>query len=93
MVNSLLNYKILDCSELKAFADDKIKVLKMMIFVFGRVNNFVGKGKNAAYQDFLLFPKCFPMAFLPRIVKNQDCVVKWLAKKELCSVYCITSVS
>ena len=24
-----------------------------------RVENFVGKGENAGYQHFLLFPKCF----------------------------------
>ena len=47
---------ILDRSNLKAFADDKIKVLKMMIFLFDRVENIVGKGENAGYQHFLLFP-------------------------------------
>ena len=46
-LNSLPNDKILDWSKLKAFADDKIKVLKMMVFVFDRVENIVGKGENA----------------------------------------------
>ena len=60
-LNSLSNNKILDWSNLKAFADNKIKVLKLKNFVFDRVENIVGKGKNAAYQHFLLFPKipCF----------------------------------
>ena len=31
----------------------------MVIFVFDRVENIVGKGENAGYQQFLLFPKCF----------------------------------
>ena len=29
-------------------------------FVLGRVENIVGKGENAGYQHFLLFPQCFP---------------------------------
>ena len=57
------NDKILDCSTLKAFADDKIKVLKMKIFVIDRVENIVGKGENAGYRYFLLFPQCFQRAF------------------------------
>ena len=28
-------------------------------FVFHRVENIVGKGENAGYQHFLLFPQCF----------------------------------
>ena len=40
----------------------------MMISLFDRVENTVGKGENAAFQHFLLFPKCFPkpFIFLPR---------------------------
>ena len=30
-----------------------------MIYVFDRVENIVGKGENAGYQHFLLFPQCF----------------------------------
>ena len=41
-----------------------MKVAKIMIFVFDRVGNILGKGKNADYQHFLLFPQCFPKAFL-----------------------------
>ena len=68
MLNSLPNDKILDWSKLKTFADDKIEVLKMVIFVFDRVENIVGKGENAGYQYFLLFPQCFQGAFNPGIV-------------------------
>ena len=39
---------------MEAFAEDK--VLKTVIFVFDRVENIVGKGENAGYQHFLLFP-------------------------------------
>ena len=54
--------KILDWSKFKAFADNKIKVLKKIIFVFERVENIEGKGENAGYQHFLLFPHCFQYA-------------------------------
>ena len=47
-------------SQLKAFADDTLKIMKMIIFLFDRVENTVGKGENAGYQHFLIFPRCFP---------------------------------
>ena len=58
-LNSLQNNKILDWSKLKAFADDKINVLKTLNIKLGRVENIVGKGENAGYQHFLLSPQCF----------------------------------
>ena len=54
--NSLPNDKILDWSNLKAFADDKINVTENLKFVLGRTENIMGKGENAGYQHFLLFP-------------------------------------
>ena len=59
MVNFLPNDKILDLSKLKAFAEDKISVTQKLKFKLGRVENNVGKGENAGYQHFLLFPQCF----------------------------------
>ena len=56
----LPNDKILARSKLKAFADDKTDVVKMMISLLDRVENMVEKGENAGYQHFLLFPQCFP---------------------------------
>ena len=41
----------------------------MMIFVFDRGENIVGKGENAGYQHFLLFPQCFQRAFNPGLFK------------------------
>ena len=58
-VNSLPNDKFLDRSKLKSFADDKINMIEKLKFVLGRVENIVGKGENAVYQHFLLFPQCF----------------------------------
>ena len=45
--------------KLKAFADDKLHV-KMMISLFDMLENTVGKGENAGYHYFLLFPQFFP---------------------------------
>ena len=58
--NPLPNEKILDMTKLKAFADNKSKGAKMMISLFDRAENTVGKGENAGYQHVLLFPQCFP---------------------------------
>ena len=58
-INSLPHNKILDWSKLKAFADDKLNATEKLKFVLGRVEKIVGKGENAGYQHFLLFPQCF----------------------------------
>ena len=68
---------------MKAFADDKFYIAKMMTSVFDRVKkhcgkrtffdrvkNIVGKGENAGYQHFLLFPKCFKKLSLSGLLKN-----------------------
>ena len=57
-VNSLPNNKSLDWFKLKAFADDKLIVAKMMISSCDRVENIVGRVENAGYLHFLL-PQCF----------------------------------
>ena len=57
--NSLPNNNFLDWSNLKTIADNKIKVTQKLKFGLGRVENIVGKGENAGYQHFLLFPQCF----------------------------------
>ena len=43
----------------KAFVDDKINVTIKLKFVSESIENILGKGKNAGYQHFFLFPKCF----------------------------------
>ena len=55
--NPLPNKKILDVT--KAFAGDKLNIANMKIFPFHGIENTVGKGENAGYQHFLLFPQCF----------------------------------
>ena len=55
-------YKILDWIKLKAFADNKLKVAKMIIFVFGSVENIVGKQENAGYSILSFFHNVFKKA-------------------------------
>ena len=74
-VNSLPNDKILDLTKLKAFADDKLNVTKMTVFLFNREEN-CGKRRKCWLPEFSLFPTVFSKAFFPRVVKSQDCVVK-----------------
>ena len=74
--NSLPEDTILDWSKFKAFADDKIKVAKMMIFVLDGVENIVGKGENAGYWHFIIFPQFFQKASFLVVVKSRDCMVK-----------------
>ena len=58
-LNSLPNDKVLDCSKLKAFADDKTSMDEELNLLWERVEIVVGKGENAGNQHFLLLPQCF----------------------------------
>ena len=64
---------ILDWTKFKAFADDKLNAVKEIISVFHRVENIEGKGENAGYQHFLLFPKCFQKASFAGPLKSGLC--------------------
>ena len=64
LINSLPNDRIVDFLKLKAFADNKITATQKLKFALGRVQNIVGKGENAGYQHFHLFPQCFQKATL-----------------------------
>ena len=70
LVNSLPNDKILDWSKMNAFADNKINVSEKLKFESDWVDNNVGKGENAGYQHFLLFPQCFQEASFQRLLKD-----------------------
>ena len=67
--------KILAWSTLKAFADDKIDVVKMMISLLDRVENTVGKREKCWLPAFSPFPTVFSKDFFLRVVESQDCVV------------------
>ena len=49
-LKSLTNSNNLNSTKFKAFADNKLNVAKMMISLFDRVENIVGKGENAGYH-------------------------------------------
>ena len=51
--------KILEWTEFKASADDKLYIAKMIIFLLDGLENIVVKGGNGGYQHFLLFPTMF----------------------------------
>ena len=65
---------ILEQTNSKAFADDKLNVTELIISTFDRVENIVGKGEIARYEQFLLFPQRFQTASFPEASKG---VVLW----------------
>ena len=83
-VNSLANDKILDHSSLKDLADDTINVTYKMNLEIRRVENSVGKGKNAGYQHLLYFPHCFQKASLSRLLKVELFFVRLVQIKSNC---------
>ena len=54
-----LKRQILDSSKLKGFADDNSKFHEYGRKFSKRVENTVGKGEIAHYEQFFLFPQCF----------------------------------
>ena len=51
--------QILDSSKLKEFADDNFEFDENGRKFSERLENTVGKGEIARYEQFLLFPQCF----------------------------------
>ena len=58
-LNPFPNDKILDSFKLKEFADDNFDFNENGRKFSERVENTVGKGEIARYEQFLLFPQCF----------------------------------
>ena len=69
--------QILDSFKLKEFADDNFKFDENDRKFSRRVENTVGKGEIACYEQFLCFPQCFKRLVL-QIRKNQGLFGKWL---------------
>ena len=59
LFSPLPDSKILDWSKLKQFEDDIFKFDDNSRKFSKRVENTVGKGEIARYEQFLLFPHCF----------------------------------
>ena len=68
--NPLPDDKILDWSKLKQFVDDNFKFDENSREFSKRVENTVGKGEIAHYEQFLLFPQCFLKACFPGASKG-----------------------
>ena len=73
-LNPLPDDKILDSSKLKEFADDNFKLDENGRKLSKQVENTVGKGEIARYEQFLLFPQCFQKACFPGASKG---VIVW----------------
>ena len=74
LFNPLPDNKILDWSKLKQFAEDNFKFDKNSTSFSKRVENTVGKGEIARYEQFLLYPQCFQKACFPGASKG---VIVW----------------
>ena len=73
-VNPITRRQILDFSKLKEFADDDFKFHENGRKISKWVENTVGKGEIARYEQFLLFPQCFQRACFPEASKG---VIVW----------------
>ena len=72
--NPLPDDKFLDSSKLKEFADDNFKFDENGRKLSKRLENTVGKGEIARYEQFLLFPQWFQKACSPGASKG---VIVW----------------
>ena len=70
-------------SKLKEFADDNFKFNENGRKLSKQVENTVGKGKIALYEQFLFFPQCFQKACFPEVSKG---VIVWKWVKAVAKV-------
>ena len=87
-IQPITRRQLLVSSKQKEFADDKFKFDANGRKLSKRVENTVGKGEIAPYEQFLLFPQCFQKACFPgaskgvivwewvKIFEAADCAVK-----------------
>ena len=74
--NSLPKLQTFRLIQIESIRDNKIKVLKMMIFVFDRVENIGAKRRKCWLPAFSPFPSMFSKGLLLRVVKSPNCAVK-----------------
>ena len=84
-INPLPDDKILDRSELKQSADDNFEFDENSRKFSEGVENTVGKGEIAHYEQFLLFPQCFQKACFPGASKG---AIVWEWVKEWVNPNC-----
>ena len=75
---------------MKEFAYDNFKLDKYGGNLSKRVENTMGKGEIAHYEQFLLFPQCFQKACFPGASKGVI-VWEWLNWKSLKLAYQVKS--
>ena len=68
---------MLDWSKLKQFADDNFKFDENSRKFSKPVENTVGRGKIARYEQFLLFPQCFQKVYFLEVSKG-GIVLEWV---------------
>ena len=86
-LNPFPNDKFLDSSKLKVFADDNFKFDENGRKFLKWVENTVGKGEIARYEQFFLFPQCFQKACFPGASKG---VIVWEWIKDGCLMFGFT---
>ena len=72
---------------MKEFADDNFKFDENGRKFFKQVENTVGKGEIARYEQFLLFSQCFQKACFPEASKG---VIVWECVKRVSLCYSIS---
>ena len=70
----LIMYHTMPITRLKESADDNFRFEENGRKLSKRVENTVGKGEIACYEQFLLFPQCFQKACFPGVSKG---VIVW----------------
>ena len=63
--------QILDSSKLIEFADDNLKFNESSRKISKWIENAVGEGEIARYEQFLLFPQCFQKSYAAGHVKRR----------------------
>ena len=74
--STLYRTTILDCTILKAYADDKINLNEKIKTWFGKGRKHCGKRRKCSGPAFSPFPTVFSKAFSFRVIKIRNCVVK-----------------
>ena len=75
-INPFLNNKILDSSKLKEFADINFKFDENSRKFSEWLENTLGKGEIARYEQFCLFPIGFSKDLYSRHVRTRACLGK-----------------
>ena len=84
-VQPITRRQILDSSKLKDFADYNFKFDENGRKLSKWVENTVGKGEIARYEQFLLFPQCFLKSYFPGASKG-FVVWEWVKPKNKCQI-------